>query len=127
MIWRVILVWLLVASGIGNLPATTRPTGYGVNAAEHLLWRAREVDATGQWLSYDPLWNAGDPNGQSFCGGDPVNGFDPNGKCGVNVPPNLSTTINPNITPGRGSSQQGDTAPCRSHRSTRVCPTPSRR
>jgi hypothetical protein len=41
----------------------------------------------GKWLSYDPLWNAGDPNGYSFTGGDPVNRTDPNGKCVENKPP----------------------------------------
>jgi hypothetical protein len=50
---------------------------------------------SGQWLSYDPFWNAGDPNGQSFCGGDPVNGFDPNGKCVENTPPSLYFGVAP--------------------------------
>ena len=104
-----------------------RPVAYGngVDFPMSTAWRGREVDVTGyyclgeryydpisgQWLSYDPLWNAGDPNGQSFCGGDPVNGFDPNGKCGVNVPPNLSTTINPNVNTGTFITNPGEPTP----------------
>jgi hypothetical protein len=43
----------------------------------------RDYDpVAGQWLSYDPVRNAGDPNGFSMCGGDPVNYFDPDGRLG---------------------------------------------
>jgi hypothetical protein len=53
----------------------------------------RDYDpVSGQWLSYDPMWNAGDPNGQSFCAGDPINGFDPNGKCSENAPQSVTMT-----------------------------------
>jgi hypothetical protein len=38
------------------------------------------------------FWNEHDPNGMSFCGGDPVNGFDSNGKCVENAPPSLNIT-----------------------------------
>ncbi|MGH7978637.1 MAG: RHS repeat-associated core domain-containing protein, partial [Limisphaerales bacterium] len=86
---------------------TARPTGYGAvpdyrpaalgsgTLAQSSAWRGHWVDITGyynigmrtydpiagMWLSYDPVWNAVDPNGMSFCGGDPVNSFDPNGRC----------------------------------------------
>jgi RHS repeat-associated protein len=67
------------------------------------VWRERAVDPTGlywlgdryydpissQWLSHDHSWNNRDPNGQSYCGGDPVQGTDPKGKCVQNPPPAL--------------------------------------
>jgi hypothetical protein len=34
----------------------------------------------GKWLTYDSVWNEGDPNGYSYCGGDPINGFDSDGR-----------------------------------------------
>ena len=55
----------------------------------------RDYDpVAGQWLSYDPLWNAGDPNGQSFCAGDPVDYFDPSGMFGKKVGNSLWNGIN---------------------------------
>jgi hypothetical protein len=36
---------------------------------------------SGRWLTYDSVWNERDPNYYSFAGGDPVNGFDPDGRC----------------------------------------------
>jgi hypothetical protein len=38
----------------------------------------------GSWLSYDPVWNNRDPNYLTFCGGDPINSFDPDGRCANN-------------------------------------------
>jgi hypothetical protein len=35
----------------------------------------------GMWLSYDPTWNERDPNYLTFSGGDPINGFDADGRC----------------------------------------------
>jgi RHS repeat-associated protein len=89
--------WILARpTGYGAVPGY-RPVafGNGVDLAQSSAWRGRAVDVTGyyhlglrdydpvsgQWLSYDPMWNDRDPNGQSFCGGDPVNGFDSNGRC----------------------------------------------
>ncbi len=89
--------WILARpTGYGAVPGY-RPVsfGNGVDLAQSSAWRGREVDVTGyyhlglrdydpdsgQWLSYDPAWNAGDPNGQTYCGGDPVNGVDSDGKC----------------------------------------------
>jgi hypothetical protein len=41
----------------------------------------RDYDpVSGQWLSYDPFWNQGDPNGQSYCGGDPIDHNDSDGR-----------------------------------------------
>ena len=82
-------------TGYGAVPGY-RPVAYGngVDLAQACAFRGREVDVTGyhhfgmrdydpvsgQWLSYDPAWNDRDPNGQSFCGGDPINGFDADGR-----------------------------------------------
>jgi RHS repeat-associated protein len=84
-----------------------RPTGYGAvpgyrplaldNGASISLssaWRGRWVDITGlyhvglrdydpiggRWLSYDSIWNERDPNAYTFCGDDPINGFDADGR-----------------------------------------------
>jgi RHS repeat-associated protein len=97
-------------SGYGAVPGY-RPVafGNGVDLMQSSAWRGREVDVTGyyhlglrdfdpdsgQWLSYDPFWNEGDPNGQSFCGGDPIDGFDSNGKCVENTPPSLYFGVAP--------------------------------
>ncbi|HTV42882.1 MAG TPA: DUF6531 domain-containing protein [Candidatus Sulfotelmatobacter sp.] len=86
---------------------SARPTGYGAvpgyrpvalahgaDLVQSSAWRGRWVDITGYyhvgerlydpvagvWLSYDPVWNEGDPNYLSFCGGDPIMGFDPDGR-----------------------------------------------
>jgi RHS repeat-associated protein len=81
----------------GYVPGCRPPTlGAGVSYAEAASWRGRVIDITGlsclglrhyepgsgRFLSYDSAWNAGDPNGYSFCGGDPVNRFDPTGRFG---------------------------------------------
>ncbi len=84
-----------------------RPTGYGAvpgyrpaafanggDMAQSSAWRGREVDITGyyqiglrpydsvsgRWLTYDSVWNARDPNYYSFAGGEPIMGFDPDGR-----------------------------------------------
>jgi len=98
--------WALARpSGYGAVPGY-RPVafGNGVDLMQSAAWRGREVDVTGyyhlgmrdfdpdsgQWLSYDPAWNAGDPNGQSFCGGDPINTFDSDGNQPIGYNPALS-------------------------------------
>jgi RHS repeat-associated protein len=86
-----------------------RPTGYGAvpghrpvalghdaDVAQSSAWRGRWVDITGyhnigkrlydpvsgMWLSYDSAWNERDPNYLTFCGGEPIMGFDPDGRLG---------------------------------------------
>jgi RHS repeat-associated protein len=94
-------------TGYGAVPGR-RPIalGHGADVAQSSAWRGHETDITGyyqiglrtydpiagNWLSYDPVWNEKDPNYLTFCGGDPVNGFDSNGKCVENAPPNLTIT-----------------------------------
>ena len=109
----------VVTNGIMVSWNPARPTGYGAapgyrplalaNGASVALssaWRGRWVDITGfyqvgartydpvagNWLSFDPVWNEIDPNAYTFCGGDPVNHFDSNGKCVENAPPVLNIT-----------------------------------
>jgi RHS repeat-associated protein len=92
--------------------APSRPTGYGAvpgyrpialahggDLAQSSAWRGHWPDITGyyqiglrtydptagMWLSYDSAWNERDPNYLTFCGGDPINGFDPDGRCAKSV------------------------------------------
>ena len=89
----------------------SRPTGYGAvpgyrplalgsgaTLAQASSWRGRWPDITGYvwlgaryynpesgaFLSSDPLWNERDPNYYSYCGGDPINLWDPDGRLGRN-------------------------------------------
>jgi RHS repeat-associated protein len=88
--------------------SSARPTGYGAapgyepvalglgaSFGEAASWRGRWKDITGyywlgkryyspqsgSWLSYDSAWNVRDPNWLTFCGDDPINYFDPDGRC----------------------------------------------
>jgi RHS repeat-associated protein len=96
-----------VTNGAAVVWNPARPTGYGAvsgyrpvalaygaGVAQSSAWRGRWVDITGyynigrrlydpvsgMWLSYDPAWNEKDPNYLTFCGGDPINGFDSDGR-----------------------------------------------
>jgi RHS repeat-associated protein len=84
-----------------------RPTGYGAvpgyrpvalangaDTSQSSAWRGRWADITGyyniglrpydpvsgRWLSGDSVWNERDPNYYTFAGGDPINGFDADGR-----------------------------------------------
>jgi RHS repeat-associated protein len=84
-----------------------RPTGYssvpgyqplplanGANISLASAWRGRWADITGlynvgmrpydpvsgRWMTFDSVWNEVDPNGMTFCGGDPINRFDSDGR-----------------------------------------------
>jgi RHS repeat-associated protein len=86
---------------------SARPTGYGAvpdyrplalangaNVAQSSAWRGRWVDITGyyniglrpfdpisgRWLTYDSTWNERDPNYYTFAGGEPIMGFDADGR-----------------------------------------------
>ncbi len=83
-------------TGYGAVPGY-RPValGHGADISLASAWRGRWADITGYhqigkrlydpvagiWLSYDSAWNERDPNYLSFCGGDPINGFDADGRC----------------------------------------------
>ena len=84
-------------TGYGAVPGF-RPVALGNGASVSLssAWRGRWVDITGyynvglrpydpvsgRWLTYDSIWNERDPNYYTFVGGDPINGFDPDGRFG---------------------------------------------
>jgi len=83
-------------TGYGAVPGY-RPValGSGANVSLSSAWRGHWADITGyhnvgartydpvsgRWLSFDPAWNTTDPNGFSAFGGDPINSFDPDGRC----------------------------------------------
>ena len=83
-------------TGYGAVPGYRPvPLGNGASISLSSAWRGRWVDITGyhqiglrpydsvsgRWLTYDSVWNERDPNYYSFCGGDPINGFDADGRC----------------------------------------------
>jgi RHS repeat-associated protein len=100
-----------------NTWTAARTTGYGSapgyrplpltssgNVAQSAAWRGRYSDITGyvllgaryynpesgSFLSADPVWNGRDPSYFSFCGGDPINVFDPDGRTGSTFESNPS-------------------------------------
>jgi RHS repeat-associated protein len=100
------ILGVIANSSVSWNPA--RPTGYGAvpgylplplaNGADISLasaWRGRWADITGfyniglrpydpvsgRWLTFDSVWNEMDASGMSYCGGDPINGFDSDGRC----------------------------------------------
>jgi RHS repeat-associated protein len=92
-------------TGYGAVPGY-RPLvlGQGANLAQASAYRGRWMDitlsyniglrpylpASGSWLSHDSIWSGRDPNGFTYCGDDPVDGDDPDGKCVENTPPSLN-------------------------------------
>jgi RHS repeat-associated protein len=82
-------------TGYGAVPGY-RPAAFanGADMAQSSAWRGREMDITGyiqlglrpydplsgRWLTYDSVWNASDPNYYSFAGGEPIMGFDADGR-----------------------------------------------
>lgn len=87
-------------TGFGAVPGY-RPLALGGSTSIGLAsaWRGRWPDITGyyqigartydpvngQWQGFDPVWNGRDPNAYTFCGGDPINRFDADGRCVKNV------------------------------------------
>jgi RHS repeat-associated protein len=99
----------------------SRPTGFGAvpgyqpvalgNGADIVVssaWRGRWADISGyyniglrpydpisgRWLTYDSVWNEIDPSGMTFCGGDPVNSVDSDGRLAANGPDNGVQNLN---------------------------------
>jgi RHS repeat-associated protein len=83
-------------TGYGAVPGyRPLPLGHGGTYAQSAAWRGKWVDVTGyiyignrfydpvagMWLSPDPVWNSQDPSYWSYAGGDPINHFDPDGRC----------------------------------------------
>jgi len=82
-------------TGYGAVPGyQPLPLANGANIALASAWRGRWADITGlyniglrpyeatsgRWLTFDSVWNEIDPNGMSFCGGDPINSMDSDGR-----------------------------------------------
>jgi RHS repeat-associated protein len=85
-------------SSYGPVPGYQQPTlSLSTSLAESLGWRGKRVDETsyinlgarlydpvaGRFMSADPLGHEASQDLYSFCSGDPVNGFDPDGRCGL--------------------------------------------
>ena len=83
--------------GYGPLPdSTATPLTDATQLAQAIIWRGHRIDPTGfyylgaryyeptsgRFLSADPMGQAGSPSLYSFCG-DPVNFFDPDGRCNL--------------------------------------------
>jgi RHS repeat-associated protein len=83
-------------SSYGPVPGYQSPAlSLDVGLAQSLGWRGKRVDETGyinlgarlydpvagRFISADPLGHAACQDLYSFCGGDPVNRFDPDGRC----------------------------------------------
>src|SRR3989442_1560374 len=82
-------------TGYGSVPGyAPAPLGFGGNLVAASAWRGRWMDITGRinlgsrpyrpeigsfWSLY-PAWNGSDPSGYSFAGGEPILGFDSNGR-----------------------------------------------
>lgn len=84
-------------SGYGPLPGVAiDPLSEIAHLAEATAWRSRRVDPTGfiylgaryyeptsaRFLSADPEGHAASMSLYDYCNGDPVNSFDPDGRCG---------------------------------------------
>jgi RHS repeat-associated protein len=83
-------------TGFGAVPGYRPPAlDSGASISLSSAWRGRWVDITGyysvglrpydpvsgRWLTYDSVFDESDPNGFSAFGGDPINGFDSDGRC----------------------------------------------
>jgi RHS repeat-associated protein len=93
-------------AGYRPLPMTS-----GANLAQAVAWRGRYADITGyiwlgaryynpesgSFLSSDPVWNGRDPNYFTFAGGDPINGFDADGRWGKAVGQRIYNAVVGNI------------------------------
>jgi RHS repeat-associated protein len=84
------------------------PLGDGAKIVAASAWRGKWADITGfvwignryyyptegRWLSFDQSWNETDPNGFTFCGGQPVTAFDPDGMIATQVGNEAQTDLN---------------------------------
>jgi len=96
-------------SGFGAVPGYQPVAlGSGADIVVSSAWRGRWADITGyyniglrpydpisgRWLTYDSAWNEIDPSGMTFCGGDPVNSVDSDGRLSANGPDNGVQNLN---------------------------------
>jgi RHS repeat-associated protein len=98
--------------GYGPLPdSSAQPLTDATQLAQAIVWRGHRIDPTGfyylgaryyeptsgRFLSPDPKGQAASMSLYDFCNGDPVNGFDPDGRCNdfYNGLPNYRDFIGP--------------------------------
>jgi len=103
------VVWTVARpTGYGAVPGYRPPSlGHGGDLVTSSAWRGRYEDiigtvnlgaryyrpSSGGFESYDPTWNGRDPSFLTFAGGDPIDYFDPDGRCfesNQNAPPPLN-------------------------------------
>ncbi len=117
-------------AGYGPLPdSTATPLTDATQLAQATVWRGRRIDPTGfyylgsryyeptsgRFLSCDPLSFAAGTSLYALCNGDPVNHWDPDGRCSLDynqgrpqyadtgAGPGFNTNISYNIPSGPGS------------------------
>ncbi|HWX22414.1 MAG TPA: DUF6531 domain-containing protein [Candidatus Binatia bacterium] len=96
-------------SSIGPVPGYQSPAlTLNANLAQSVGWRGKHVEATciyhwgarpyepgsGRFLAHDPVLDLANPGGFSFCGGDPLNQFDPDGRFSKGFSEGLNTYAN---------------------------------
>jgi RHS repeat-associated protein len=111
----------------GPLPGTQAATLTDITQlAAATAWRGRRIDPTGfydlgaryyeptsgRFLSADPMGQAASPSLYDFAGGDPVNSFDPDGRCpntpNPTPPPTSTTTPTAPVNPGPNGQNPSD-------------------
>ncbi len=101
---RLVLLLILFGGGTSALAVRPHPEQNLYNRDfRQVMSGARTYDpVAGMWLSYDPVWNAKDPNYLTFSGDDPINSFDSDGRLtagfyagltGGNVPADASSAF----------------------------------
>jgi RHS repeat-associated protein len=129
------VTWATLAfNGYGPIPGSIVPvlsTNLAVSSAT--IWRDKRIDPTGfyyfgaryydprsgRFLSPDPLGQAASDDLYSYCGGDPVNSFDPDGRCANPVGQMANSPFSPGYqAPYDGPSMYAASAPSSSFNST---------
>jgi RHS repeat-associated protein len=109
--------------GYGPLPdSTATPLTDATQLAQAIVWRSHRIDPTGfyylgtryyepvsgRFLSCDSLGFAAGTDLYTFCNGDCVNSFDPDGRCNLDLPTTISYS-DPNTGPGAGTNLSNNT------------------
>jgi RHS repeat-associated protein len=78
----------------GDLAQASSLRGHEVDITGYYIFGGRYYDPiSGRWLSHDTIFDAANPNGFSYVGGDPVNYFDPDGRLGKGAVSNLGHLV----------------------------------
>jgi RHS repeat-associated protein len=109
--------------GYGPLPdSAAQPLTDATQLAQATVWRGHRIDPTGfyylgaryyeptsgRFLSCDSLGFAAGTDLYTFCNGDCVNSFDPDGRCNLDLPTTVSYS-DPNTGPGAGTNLSNNT------------------